>query len=108
MEKEPEKADPNRGHQQRNGEVAFSLHCAVEVPTEQHHAYRPEDKGQSGQQSGLGIAYAKVFDDCWQEKGNSVTRRIQTEIHKSAKQNAGIRECLKQRKMFDVFLVSLF
>jgi hypothetical protein len=51
----------------------------------------PKDKGQSGQQSGLGIAYAEVFDDCWQEKGNSVTGCIQTEIHKSAKQNAGIR-----------------
>src|SRR5258705_10563088 len=73
--------------------------------TEQHHADAAEDKRQSGQQSGLGIANAKVLDDGWQEEGNSVARRVQAEIYQSAQQNAGIREGLKQGKMFDLLLV---
>ena len=66
------------------GDVAFSLHGAVGVQTEQHHADAAEDKRQRGQQSGLGIAHAKVLDDGWQEEGNSVARRIEAEIDESA------------------------
>src|ERR1700692_543499 len=76
------------------------------MPTEQHHAHTTEDKWQSGQQSGLGVAHAKAFDDSWQEEGNSIARCVHTEINQSGEQDADIRKRLEQRKMFDLFLVS--
>src|SRR5882672_1303682 len=89
-----------------SGDMAFSLHCAVGVLAEQHHADAAEYEGQGGQQSGLGIAHAKGRDDGGQEEGNSVACRVQAEIHQGAEQNADIRKCLEQRQMFDPFLVS--
>src|SRR6185369_14708955 len=77
------------------------------MSTEQYHADATENKGQRGQQSGLGIAHPEVLDDGRQEEGNSVARRIQTEVDQSAQQDADIGERLKQGKMLDFLLVAL-
>ena len=73
---------------------------------DEQDAVRCPDKRQSGQQSRLGIADAKVSYDCWQEKRNSVTRRIQAEIHKARSKMRRLVVRLKQRKMFNILLCS--